>query len=76
MVENKLNQNLELMTCAEVSRFLGIKCSTLYVWMCKKQLPQSIYRRLGRKPTFIRSEVEKWFLAGAKMVQGGKNARK
>lgn len=59
--------NLELLSCEELSSVLKIKKSTLYVWMCKKQLPQNLYRKLGRKPVFLKSEVEKWILEGCKM---------
>ena len=63
--------NLELLNCTEVAKFLGVKTETIYVWMCKKQLPQRIYRKLGRKPIFIKSEVESWIMAGA-VMEGGK----
>lgn len=63
--------NLELLNCTEVAKFLGVKTETIYVWMCKKQLPQRIYRKLGRKPIFIKSEVENWIMAGA-VMEGGK----
>ena len=63
-------QNLELLNCEEVAQMLGVKIGTIYVWICKKQLPQSIYRKLGRKPVFIKSEIEKWILDGAEMVRG------
>ena len=62
-------EKLELIDCKQFAEFLGVKCETVYVWLCKKQLPESIYRKLGRKPIFIKSEVEKWFLDGAKMVK-------
>ena len=65
-----LNQNLELLNCELVAQMLGVKIGTIYVWICKKQLPQSIYRKLGRKPVFIKSAVEKWILDGAEMVRG------
>lgn len=65
-----LNQNLELLNCEQVAQMLGVKIGTIYVWICKKQLPQSIYRKLGRKPVFIKSAVEKWILDGAEMVRG------
>lgn len=74
MVENSSKQNLELLTCEEVAAFLGVKVGTIYVWLCKKQLPRKIYRKLGRKPVFIRQEVEKWFFDGA-IMEGGKNAK-
>ena len=63
-------QNLELLNCEQVAQMLGVKIGTIYVWICKKQLPQSIYRKLGRKPVFIKSAVEKWILDGAVMVRG------
>ena len=63
--------NLELLNCEGVAKFLGVKTETIYVWMCKKQLPQRIYRKLGRKPIFIKSEVENWIMAGA-VMEGGK----
>ena len=65
-----LQQNLELLNCEQVAQMLGVKIGTIYVWICKKQLPQSIYRKLGRKPVFIKSEIEKWILDGAEMVRG------
>ena len=67
-----LNQNIELLNCQQFADMLGVKKASIYVWLCKKQLPQKIYRKLGRKPIFIKSEVEKWFLDGAKM-EGQKN---
>ena len=63
-------QNLELLNCEQVAQMLGVKIGTIYVWICKKQLPQSLYRKLGRKPVFIKSEIEKWILDGAEMVRG------
>lgn len=71
MTENVLKQNLELMTCEEFAKFLGVKLGTIYVWLCKKQLPKKIYRKLGRKPIFVKSEVEKWVMNGCTM-EGGK----
>lgn len=65
------NDNLELLTCQQVADFLGVKVETIYIWLCKKQLPKTIYRKLGRKPIFIKSAVEEWFLNGAEMVKGG-----
>ena len=65
-----LEQSLELLNCEQVAQMLGVKIGTIYVWICKKQLPQSIYRKLGRKPVFIKSAVEKWILDGAEMIRG------
>ena len=65
------NSNLELLNCKQFADFVGVKCDTVYVWLCKKQLPQTIYRKLGRKPIFIKSAVEEWILNGAEMCKGG-----
>ncbi len=68
---NNAEQNnkteIELMTCKQVADMLKIQVGTIYSWISYKQIPQQIYRKLGRKPIFIRSEVEKWFLAGAEL---------
>ena len=66
-----IKPELELLSCKEVAEFLGVKTETIYIWLCKKQLPRTIYRKLGRKPIFIKSAVEEWFLNGAEMVKGG-----
>lgn len=64
-----MRDNLELMRCQEFADFLRVKCDTVYVWLCKKKLPQNLYRYMGRTPIFIKSEVEKWFLDGCKMLE-------
>lgn len=62
-----MQNNLELMNCADFAKLFGIKTQTVYTWLCKKQLPKNIYRKLGRKPVFIKSEVEDWFMKGANL---------
>lgn len=64
-----MNENLELLNCEEFAKLLGIKVNTVYVWLCKKRLPDSIYRKLGRKPIFIKSAVNEWILNGAEMMR-------
>lgn len=66
-----LQQNLELLNCSQLADFLGVKTDTVYVWLCKKQLPKKIYRKLGRKPIFLKSEVDAWVLQGC-VMEGGK----
>ena len=66
-----IEQNLELLNCKQFADFVGVKCDTVYVWLCKKQLPKTIYRKLGRKPIFIKSAVEEWILNGAEMCKEG-----
>lgn len=74
---NNIEQNnttkLELMTCQQVADMLRVQVGTIYSWISYGQLDKSVYRKLGRKPIFIRSEVEKWFLAGAELKPRKKN---
>lgn len=62
-----MSDKLELLSCEQLAEFLGLKVGTIYVQLCKKQLPSSIYRKLGRKPIFLKSAVEQWVLDGCKM---------
>ena len=59
------NEKLILMTCSEFAEFLRADVKTIYAWLSRKQLPENLYRKIGRKPVFIYSEVEQWFLSGA-----------
>ncbi len=61
------NKNIELMNCNETANFLKVECATIYSWLYYNQLPKNLYRKLGRKPIFIREELIKWFLAGAEL---------
>lgn len=61
------NKNIELMNCNETAAFLKVECATIYSWLYYNQLPKNLYRKLGRKPIFIREELIKWFLAGAEL---------
>ncbi len=76
---NNIEQNnttkLELMTCKQVADMLKVQVGTIYSWISYGQLDRNIYRKLGRKPIFIRSEVEKWFLAGAELGKRQKGQR-
>lgn len=65
-MENNLNKTeLELMTCNEVAELLRLKVDTIYSYISYKQLPANLYRKLGRKPIFIKENVISWFLNGA-----------
>ncbi len=35
-----MNENLKLLSCEQLASFLGVKVGTVYVWLCKKQLPK------------------------------------
>ena len=64
---------LKLMTCAEVAELLRVKIGTVYSWISYKQLESNLYRKLGRKPIFIKENVMSWFLAGAELKPRRKN---
>lgn len=63
--QNTNQTELKLMTCHEVADLLKVKLGTIYSWISYKQIPASLYRKLGKKPVFIYDEVITWFLAGA-----------
>ncbi len=60
-------EKLKLMNCQETADMLCIDKKTLYAWMSRKQIPENLYRKLGRKPIFIYDKVLAWFLAGAEV---------
>ncbi len=60
-------KELKLMTCEETAELLRVKVDTIYSWLHYNQLPSNIYRKLGKKPTFIYSQVKEWFLNGAEL---------
>jgi excisionase family DNA binding protein len=47
----------ELMTVAEVARWLRVNQRTIYRWVCAEQLP---HIRLRRGLQFTRADVEAW----------------
>ena len=53
----------------DVAELLQVKPDTIYSWVHYKQIPDNLYRKLGRRPRFIRDEVIKWFLDGAKVTK-------
>lgn len=66
-MNNTDTNELKLMTCEEVANFLRVKVDTIYSWLHYDQLPNSIYRKVGKKPTFIYAKVVEWFLKGAEL---------
>lgn len=73
-----IKKDFDLMTCSEVAELLRVKVSTVYSWISYNQLPTNLYRKLNRKPIFIKDELMNWFMAGAEMTKrtkkGNKNA--
>ena len=57
----------EYLSVSETAELLTIKPQTIYSYLSYKQLPDKIYRKLGRKVIFIRSEVINWFNNGAEL---------
>ena len=67
MTNNITQKELNLMSCQEVADMLKLKVKTIYSYINYKQIPDNLYRKIGRKPTFIYDEVVKWYLAGAEL---------
>ena len=66
MIDENITEK-EFINSDEVARLLCVKTGTVYSWMHYKQLPEKIYRKLGRKPIFIQQAVMEWFLSGAEL---------
>ena len=49
----------DLMTVQQVADLLNYSRHTVYVWICKNQLPVSYYK-FPRGVRFKRSEVDRW----------------
>lgn len=65
-------EKLKLMNYSETADFLRVDKKTLYAWVSRKQIPENLYRKIGRKPVFIYNEVLAWFLAGAEIKKRNK----
>ena len=65
---NNLQQS-NFMTVKDFANEFHVKVGTVYSWIGYKQIPQDIYRKLGKKPIFIREKVLEWFMAGAKLTK-------
>lgn len=68
-----MSESLILMDIKSVANLLNVKPETIYSWIHYKQIPSRIYRKLGKKPIFIREELVKWFLDGAVMTKRNTN---
>ena len=64
-----MNDTIAVMDVKEVAELLKVKPATIYSWIHYKQIPDKLYRKLGRRPRFIHNEVMKWFLDGAKITK-------
>ena len=62
-----MSENIMFMDTKSVAELLNVKTKTIYSWMQYKQIPDRIYRKLGRKPIFIREELIKWIFDGAEI---------
>lgn len=54
--------NIKILSVEEFANTLGVKTNSVYKWHCKNELPDKIFRKIGRKLIFIASEVESWIL--------------
>ena len=51
-----MEENNIFMDIKSVAELLQVKKATIYSWLYYNQLPKNLYRKLGRKPIFIREE--------------------
>ena len=66
---------VKLLNVTQFAETLGVEKQTVYTWICHKQLPKSIYFKLGRKTRFIEAEVDKWILDGASLLPTVKKSK-
>ena len=66
-----MSENVIFMDTKSVAELLNVKINTIYSWIHYKQIPDRIYRKLGRKPIFIREELIKWIYDGAEIPKRG-----
>lgn len=64
-----MDDTTKIMDVKEVAEFLKVKPETIYSWIHYKQIPDTIYRKLGKRPRFIYTELMKWFFDGAKITR-------
>ena len=64
-----MSENVIFMDTKSVAELLNVKINTVYSWIHYNQIPDRIYRKLGRKPIFIRDELIKWVFEGAEMIK-------
>ena len=64
-----MGENNIFMDIKSVAELLQVKKATIYSWLYYNQLPKNLYRKLGRKPIFIREELIKWFYNGAEIAK-------
>ena len=61
----------EFLNVKETAEMLKIQDSTLYSYLHYKQLPENLYRKIGRKVIFIKQAVLDWFYSGAELKKRG-----
>ncbi len=64
-----MSENVIFMDTKSVAELLHVKIATIYSWIHYNQIPNKIYRKLGRKPIFIREELLKWIFDGAEITK-------
>ena len=64
-----MSENAMFMDTKSVAELLNDKVGTVYSWLHHKQIPNKIYRKLGKRPIFIREELINWILDGAEITK-------
>lgn len=68
--------NLKILNVEEFAELLGVQTNSVYKWHCKNELPEKIFRKVGRKLIFIASEVESWIVEDRCQLVREKKERK
>lgn len=68
-----MSENAIFMDTKSIAELQNVKINTIYSWIHYNQIPDKIYRKLGRKPIFIREELINWIYNGAKIYKRNAN---
>ena len=73
-----MNEKIKIISTKEAAKFLSSTPNTLYSWVHYKQIPEKLYRKIGKKLIFLEDEIIKWVIDGAKLkkrpCKGGDNS--
>ena len=62
-----MNEGFKILSTKEAAKLLSSTPSTLYSWVHYKQIPEKLYRKIGKKLIFLKEEIIQWVIDGAKL---------
>lgn len=62
-----MNETVKIIDTKKAAEILSSTPKTLYSWVHYKQIPEKVYRKIGRKLIFLENELLQWVLDGAEL---------